>query len=135
MLAGLKDETVRKEVEERIAPLLDTSKVEAWATSPARKAWTDLSHRPRPDPKARARILAEVACKDDTGGYIIKGIARRVSGIVERWLDYAKLTADKLSDPETCPAAKHLDEEMLAELREIAGPSETTDEGQAKAGE
>ncbi len=131
-LAGLGDEAVRKRVAKRLAHLLDPHQVAAWAGSPKWQFWTDLQSRSRPAPAARAKRLVDISCKDDTGGYIVKGIARRVSGFAERYEKYAKLTAQALVDKKTCPAAKHLSEETLAELREIAPPDEPEAEAEPK---
>ncbi|MGI9413758.1 MAG: pentapeptide repeat-containing protein [Hyphomicrobiales bacterium] len=124
MLARLEDEALRKRVGKRLAALLDASTVAAWAGESERQAWSDFSSHSRPAPTAVAKFLVNLACTDDTGGYIIQGIARRISEFEERNERYAKLTARGLVDEKTCPAAKHLDEEALAKLRKTAARAE-----------
>lgn len=122
VLGGLQDKALRKRVEKRFVRLLELGKVAAWAGSADHQTWTDFLSQSKPAPAAVAKILAGLACDDATGGYIVKGIARRVSNRSERRRAYAKLTAKALLDKKTCPAAKHLSEETLAKLRKIAGP-------------
>ena len=127
LIGEAKDEMPRERLTRRLGPLLDTGAAQRWESSADRQAWIDFSSRSKPDPAEFSNDLAELACNDDSGGYIIKGIARRISSSTEKEA-YAKLTAAKLINKKTCPAAKHLSEERLAALRKFATAENTEKE-------
>ena len=109
-------------MKERLGPLLDAGAAKDWESSADRQAWIDFSRWSRPDPADLGNYLAELACSDGSGSYIIESIALRVSRSDKA---YAKLTAAKLINKETCPAAKHLSEETQASLKIIAAREKT----------
>ena len=123
LIAEAKDETLRERLRQRLGPLLGTGASQDWESSADLKAWSDFSSRSRPDPDDLGNYLAELACSDGSGGYIIAGIVRRVRIFNKE--AYSKLTAAKLINKESCPAAKHLSEETQASLKKIAAPEKT----------
>jgi uncharacterized protein YjbI with pentapeptide repeats len=119
LITEAEDKTLRKELEGSLGPLLDNGAANNWEGSSDHQAWLEFATRPGPDAIELSNYLAELACNDGSGGYIIRGIARR---FVIPDSDYAKLTATRLINKETCPAAKHLSEETRASLKKIAAP-------------
>lgn len=121
------NEKLRNRMHQRLSFLLDAATAREWDSS-THGWWKSFSSRSWPDPFMLSDFLAELACNDLSGGYVIKGIARRTVG----WVDFeksARLTAAKLIDKETCTAAKHLSEETLVELRKIAATPEEKGQG------
>ena len=118
MITEAEDETLREKLKQRLGPLLEPGAAPDWKSSADGQAWTKFSSDSRPDPTELSNYLVDLACGDVSDGYIIKGIAGSLSGAKN--YTYAKLTAAKLIDTETCPAAKHLSEETLADLKVFA---------------
>jgi hypothetical protein len=84
-----------------------------------------MSNRQEPAPTAIAGVLANLACGDETHGYITQNVAWRIFFSEG---DYVALTAARLINLDLCPAAKHLDDETRADLREIAASASTPPE-------
>ena len=78
LITEAKDPKLRVVLKRKLGSLLDTSEAQDWKSSADRHAWIKFSSRPGSDPAELANYLAELACSDGGGGYIIEGVARRV---------------------------------------------------------
>lgn len=123
-LRSIQGDDVRERVGDSLGRLLDPVVVEAWDDHRYQGGWADMSKRPEPAPNAVASILANLACSDETDGFVIRGLARRFYPN----LRYHVLAAAKLVDLRTCPAAKHLDGETMARLKEVAASASAKSE-------
>lgn len=125
MLAGLPNEDLRQNVESRLRALLNKVQAQEWSGSPDHAKWQRLSEHPQSAPIAVAEALSAFACRDGSGGYIIQGVARRMVGpLPQYYREATEAIASKLTDKETCPAARHLDEGTLMALKDLAAPAE-----------
>ena len=119
ILKSIEDEESRENAKQRLVSLLDPAKVQAWTDSADLKMWEKMSNRPQPNSDAVAENLARLACSDETGGFLIRGVAQRIANKQEHKV-HEKLTAAKLVGDESCAAAEHLDEETAEKLQQIA---------------
>ena len=117
------DKTLKARLQERLRPLLSAEADEKWKTSPERKVWDELSNRPAPPPADLSDFLADLACKDDTGGHIAKRIARR--GLATSAFGNTPFNGDatrlaKALTKKSCGLAAKLDDETRTKLCKLA---------------
>ncbi|MEM7222355.1 MAG: pentapeptide repeat-containing protein [Pseudomonadota bacterium] len=114
LLAGTADQSLRKRLRQRLGRLLSDELDNTWKGSGEHEFWVGWSNRPKPDPAAFANYLTNLACSEHTGGYVVKGVARRLPGAED---DYAKLVATILIEEDGCPSARHLSEDLRVVLK------------------
>ena len=116
----LDDEARREKLQSLLEQPPMTNEAQNWDMTEDYQIWTQFSEQPIPNPQTLAEFLGELACKDNTGGYVIHGISMRV---IQKTEDYGALVAKLLlGERKDCAAAEYLTEALLASLRELAAP-------------
>jgi uncharacterized protein YjbI with pentapeptide repeats len=128
VLAGLPGDSLQDFVASRLDGLREEKEIQKWGDSADHARWQNISGR-RPDASSFAQGLSALACQDSLDGWLIRAVAQRLLESVRR-PSYAKETASKLINKETCPAAGHLDKQTLTKLADLAATETEPEHGQ-----